>query len=241
MRGPSSGFPNDSTVPLLVAFVLALAFLGGVVAVGLSDGADSPPAASTTDTIPVFEEEDTPRVTLTLDTAGGGKGTVRVAGEPRRCSAECDFEMDRETSVTIIARAASGSKFVTWTGACGGGRICTIYMDRSRTVTALFTSTAPPPPPPPTMDCADGLDNDSDGFPDDADPECFTGKSEAGDADPLLDDLNPPEDDVPPPPPPPVVQPPVVPPPVIPPPPPVVLPPPPPPPEPEPEPGLDQP
>ena len=46
MMGSSGpGFPNDSTLPLLAAFVLALAFLGGVVAVGLSDGADSPPAA----------------------------------------------------------------------------------------------------------------------------------------------------------------------------------------------------
>jgi hypothetical protein len=224
---PNAGFPNDSTLPLLAAFVLALCFLGGVVAVGLSDGADGTPAASTTDTIPVFEEEPTPRVTLTLDTAGGGKGTVRVAGEERVCSAECNFEMDRETSVTIIARAAGGSKFVTWTGSCGGGRICTLYMDRSRTVTALFTSTAPVAPPP-TADCKDGLDNDSDGFPDDADPDCFTGKSEAGDeADPLLDDVAPEPEVAPPPPvaPQPVVPPPVVPPPVVPPPPPVDLPP----------------
>lgn len=231
MGGPSSGFPNDSTLPLLAAFLLALAFLGGVVAVGLSDGADSPAAAATTDTIPVFQEEPTPRVTLTLDTAGGGKGTVRVAGEPRVCSAECNFEMDRETSVTIIARAAKDSRFVSWTGACGGGRICTIYMDRSRTVTALFTSTAPVAPPPPVADCSDGLDNDSDGFPDDADPECFTGSREAGeDDDPLLDgdgslpaEDPTPEEPVAPPPvvqPPPVVPPPVVPPPVVPPPPP---------------------
>jgi hypothetical protein len=221
---PNAGFPNDSTLPLLAAFVLALCFLGGVVAVGLSDGSDAPAAASTTDTIPVFEEEPTPRVTLTLDTAGGGKGTVRVAGEKRVCTAECNFEMDRETSVTIIAHAAAGSKFVTWTGACGGGRICTLYMDRSRTVTALFTSTAPVAPIA-TADCKDGIDNDSDGFADDADPDCFTGDTEAGDGtDPLLDAPPPP-----PPPPLPVAPQPVIPPPVVrpPPPPPVASPPPP--------------
>ena len=237
MSGSGPGFPHDSTLPLLAAFVLALAFLGGVVAVGLSDGAESPAAVATTDTVPIFEEA-TPRVTLTLDTAGGGKGTVRVAGEPRVCSAECKFEMDRETSVTIIARASAGSKFVSWTGECGGGRICTIYMDRSRSVTALFTSTAAPPPPTPTADCADGLDNDSDGFPDDADPDCFTGTSEAGaDADPLLDEGVAPDEVAPPPP---AAQPPAaVPPPVAPPPPPPVAPPPPP--SPEPDPGLDEP
>ena len=69
------------------------------------------------------------------------RGTARSASRASRACApaECSFKMDRETSVTIIARAAAASKFVTWTGACGGERICSIYMDRSRSVTALFT------------------------------------------------------------------------------------------------------
>jgi hypothetical protein len=224
MSSSGRGFPNDSTLPLLVALVLALAFLGAVVAIGLSDGASGAPASAKTsteslaDTTPVVE---TPRVTLVLDTAGQGKGTVRVVGDPRRCSGECRFRLDRDTSATIIASPASGATFVSWTGTCGGGRICTVLMDRSHTATALFNRKEQPvdPTAPTANECSDGIDNDADGFIDGDDDDCLLGNSEFP-TDPTVT-----------PPPPPVVPvqpPPVVPPPVVP-PPPVVVPPPPPP------------
>jgi hypothetical protein len=224
MAGSDPGFPNDSTLPLLVAFVLALAFLGIVVAIGLSDGADGAPASAKTstdslaDTTPV---DELPKVTVTLDTAGAGRGTVRVAGEPRVCSAECRFRLDRDISVTVIARAAPGSTFVTWTGSCGGGRFCTLLLDRSRTATALFSVKEKPqeiePAVPEGPDCEDKIDNDGDGKVDIEDDDCLLGENE----DPAA--VTP--DDVAPPPvapvqPPPVVMPPVVPPPPPPPPPP---------------------
>jgi len=208
---------DDSTIPLLSALLLALAFLGIVVAIGLTDGPDTPAAASSTTTTAAAAPEGdipTPLVTLTLDTAGEGKGTVRVAGMPKVCSQACSFKVDQDTSVTIIARSAPGSRFVSWTGSCGGGRICTILMDKSITYTALFAlpSDSTPELVVPEPDCSDGLDNDDDGYADDADVECFTGNSEAPLDDPgaTFDDAAPP----------PVVPPPVVPPPVVPPPPP---------------------
>ena len=217
---------DDSTIPLLSALLLALAFLGIVVAIGLTDGPDAPAAASSTTTTAAGGPQGdilTPLVTLRLDTAGEGKGTVRVAGMPKVCGQACSFKVDQDTSVTIIARSAPGSRFVSWTGSCGGGRICTILMDKSQTITALFSlpSDSTPEPVAPEPDCTDGLDNDDDGYADDADVECFTGNSEAP-----LDDPGATFDDVAPPPVarPPVVPRPVVPPPVVPPPPPPVVP-----------------
>jgi hypothetical protein len=226
---PDSGPFGGSTLPLLLAFVLALAFLGVVVAIGLSEHPDTSQAASTTETndIPAGDLP-TPRVTLILGTAGEGRGTVRVAGQPRVCTTECSFRIDQDTSVTIIARAAAGSKFVSWTGSCGGGRICTVTMDQARRATALFAlptdENAAQAPVPAVPDCTDGLDNDGDGFVDDADVECFTGDSEAGN-----DDSAPDLPGAPTRPPAPVAPPPVVIPPPPPPPPPFVAPPPPPP------------
>ena len=228
MSSSGPGFPHDSTLPLLVAFLLALAFLGVVVAIGLSDGADGAPAAKTaTDSLADTQIEETPRVTLALDTAGEGRGTVRVAGEPRVCSGECRFTFDRDTSVTIIARAAPGSKFVSWTGSCGGGRICTVLLDRSINATALFSVKAAEPPEVPTSegpDCEDKVDNDGDGTVDIEDEECLLGSTESG-----VDPADIPRNETVAPPPGTPVQPPpvVVPPPVVP-PPPVVVPPPPP-------------
>jgi hypothetical protein len=228
MSSSGPGFPNDSTLPLLAALVLALAFLGAVVAIGLSDGADGSPVSAKTSTESLADTtvDETPHVTLVLDTAGEGKGTVRVAGEGRVCSGECRYRLDRDTSVTIIASPARGSTFVSWTGTCGGGRICTVLLDHSHTATALFSRKEQPvdPTAPTAAECSDGVDNDADGFIDGDDDDCLLGDSEF------------PTDPTPPPPPPPPVAPvqpapvvpaPVVPPPVV--PPPVVVPPPPPP------------
>ena len=210
---PNTGFPNDSTLPLLAAFVLALAFLGGVVAVGLSDGADGrPPRRRRTRS---RSSRRSPRRASRSRSTRPAAARARCGSPARSACAprECNFEMDRETSVTIIARAAEGSKFVT--------------LDRRMRRRAHLHDLHGPlahgrprcsprrhrlPPPVPTADCRDGLDNDSDGFPDDADPECFTGDTEAGDeGDPLLDDGTLPAED--PTPAQPVAPPPVVPPP----------------------------
>ena len=185
MASSGPGFGSDSTIPLLTAFLLALAFLGVVVAIGLSDGADGAPATAKTstdslaDTTPV---DELPKVTLTLDVAGAGRGTVRVAGEPKVCSKECSFRLDRDVSVTIIARAAPGSTFVTWTGSCGGGRFCTVLTDRSQTATALFSVKEKELPEEPVVpegpDCEDKIDNDGDGKTDIDDDDCLLGEYE---------------------------------------------------------------
>jgi hypothetical protein len=226
---PSPGFPSDSTLPLLAAFVLALAFLGVVVAIGLGDSSSArgKPVASSTTTqqrTPLLADEVP--VLLLVSTAGDGQGTVRVNGEPHDCSNDCRFKFPRDDTVRLVAREAAGSTFVGWTGNCEGGRTCDQIMDGPRSVTALFGKKTPPPAETaPTTECDDGLDNDGDGLVDGEDGDCLIGETED------------PGNAVPPPPPPIVPQPvvpqvPVVPPPPPPPPPPVVEPPPPPPPPP---------
>jgi beta-lactam-binding protein with PASTA domain len=46
--------------------------------------------------------------------------------------------------VTLTARAASGSTFTGWSGACTGGSACTVTMDAAKQVTAVFASFKPP-------------------------------------------------------------------------------------------------
>jgi hypothetical protein len=206
---------------LLAAFILAVAFLGAVVAYGLGGGggataaqvtATTPTTRTTTppgSTTPVVEEV---QVTLGVTTAGDGHGMIRIGGALRDCSDLCRIKVVQGTSETISARPASGSTFVGWTAPCDAPRTCIVSMDMSRLLTALFALK----PAQPTSECADGIDNDGDGLVDDADPDCSLGDTES----------------TPPPAPPPPVN---LPPPVIlppPPPPPVILPPPPPPPPP---------
>jgi len=212
---PGSGFPHDSTLPLLTAFLLALAFIGGVVALmkDRSSGA-RPVATTTTRTTALPAPAATPdapavRVTLTVSTAGDGRGRIRIGSELRNCSEEdCRLSFDQGEDITLAARPAADSTFVGWTGSCSSPRVCRVRMDRSQALIALFASDKAAAPSSPDAECSDDFDNDGDDLIDDLDPECVIGDSETPEEDPL--------DDVPlpvTPPPPPVVPPPVAPPP----------------------------
>ena len=48
----------------------------------------------------------------------------------------------------LEARAASGSAFAGWSGACAGSGPCDVSMGAERSVTAAFVATGPPAPPP---------------------------------------------------------------------------------------------
>lgn len=192
MADPPSdkGFPYDSTLPLLAAFVGALTFLGLIGALlsgGTADPGAGRAAAATTQTATEPIATTTPatptvavvHVTLTLGVLGDGKGTIGIGGESRDCSDECSLRVDQGSSVRLDARPTSGSTFVGWTGACGNTRKCSLTMDKSRSATALFTLATPSTPPSSsTGDCHDGIDDDGDGYIDDADPDCVDGNTE---------------------------------------------------------------
>jgi len=192
------GFPYDSTLPLLAAFAAACAFLGLVVVIVGGDSSGSGAQAASTTAQTTTETSTTPppdivvaEVTLTVATAGDGSGMIDVDGTSRDCSDECRSRVEEGTSVTLIARPAAGSRFVSWTGSCGSPRRCSLTMDRARSATALFTLAAPVDSDPAAADdCDDGIDIDADGLLDGEDPDCLDGDSE----DPL-----PPADASPPP------------------------------------------
>lgn len=54
------------------------------------------------------------------------------------CGSECSAAFDAGTVVTLWAIPFSGSVFEGWTGACSGGSVCVVTMDRARSVTARF-------------------------------------------------------------------------------------------------------
>ena len=228
---------GSSTLPLAVAFLLGLAFLGAVVAIVKSGGTPAQVAATATTEDPVYTTptEQTARVSLLIEIAGGGRGKVSIDGVLRDCSDGCRLRPYQASTVDLVAHQAKGSTFVGWTGSCGSTRHCLLNMGRSHTATALFTDNTPTLPSggASTSECHDGFDNDGDGAIDAADYDCAIGTTETPDEPVVTTPAVPP---------PPVITPPpvVLPPPVAPPPPPPVFddspPPPPPPPPPAPPP-----
>ena len=87
---------------------------------------------------------------LSVVTAGAGKGTVRSSPAGIDCGAACSALIDDGSEVALAATPAAGSAFAGWSGAgCGGTAGCQVTMEADRTVTATFNpapgprSTAP--------------------------------------------------------------------------------------------------
>jgi hypothetical protein len=76
--------------------------------------------------------------TLMVTTAGSGSGSVTGTGI--NCGVTCSSDYDDSTVVTLTATAASGSRFIGWSGACTGGGTCTVTMSEARNVTASFVA-----------------------------------------------------------------------------------------------------
>ncbi|RUQ40391.1 MAG: hypothetical protein EKK69_05595, partial [Candidatus Competibacteraceae bacterium] len=81
-----------------------------------------------------------PRYTLTVSKAGTGSGTVASNPAGISCGTDCSESYTSSTAVTLTARAASGSTFAGWSGACTGtASTCKVSMDAAKEVTATFT------------------------------------------------------------------------------------------------------
>src|SRR6185503_16369186 len=56
------------------------------------------------------------------------------------CSGACSLSVTRGIAVTLTARAAAGSGFKGWGGACAGTADCVVTMSAARAVTATFAT-----------------------------------------------------------------------------------------------------
>jgi YD repeat-containing protein len=79
------------------------------------------------------------QVTLTVQKAGDGTGTVTSSPAGIDCGADCTQDYDQNTQVTLTANPDTGSTFAGWSGdGCSGTDTCTVTMDTDTTVTATF-------------------------------------------------------------------------------------------------------
>jgi uncharacterized protein (DUF2141 family) len=78
--------------------------------------------------------------TLTVAKAGTGSGTITSSPAGISCGAECWHTYAQGTVVTLSQTAATGSRFVGWSGACGGTSSCQVTMDAAKSVVATFSA-----------------------------------------------------------------------------------------------------
>jgi hypothetical protein len=78
-----------------------------------------------------------------LTVAVSGKGGVSSSDKVFSCPSKCYGVYAPGASVTLTARANSGSSFSMWGGACAGNALtCTVPMNAESSVTAIFISAA---------------------------------------------------------------------------------------------------
>jgi Divergent InlB B-repeat domain len=76
--------------------------------------------------------------TITVTKSGSGDGTVTSNPTGLSCGSSCAVSYPSGALVTLTATAASGSRFVGWSGGCSGTGACTIVGNSSLTVSATF-------------------------------------------------------------------------------------------------------
>jgi Divergent InlB B-repeat domain/PASTA domain len=75
---------------------------------------------------------------IAVSKLGRGKGRVTSSPGGIACGRACTHGYASGTSVTLKAKAAEGSKFSGWSGACKGTRSCRITTNHSASVKAKF-------------------------------------------------------------------------------------------------------
>jgi len=75
---------------------------------------------------------------LKVNIAGGGQGSVTSSPAGINCPSKCVFGFPDGTGVTLTAKAATGSVFTGWGGACSGTGTCSVTLTASESVTATF-------------------------------------------------------------------------------------------------------
>lgn len=77
--------------------------------------------------------------TLTVAPVGSGSGAVTAEPSGIDCGSICWHGFAPGTSVTLTPTPQADSSFVGWSGACTGTGACTVTMDQTESVTAVFT------------------------------------------------------------------------------------------------------
>ena len=114
---------------------------------GESPYSDEVCAASASATAPAPSPEPSPSPSpynIAVLKAGTGAGTVVSTPGGINCGTDCDEAYGSGTMVTLTASAASGSKFVGWSGGCAGTSSCTVIGNSAVLVTATFDIFIPP-------------------------------------------------------------------------------------------------
>jgi hypothetical protein len=82
--------------------------------------------------------------TLSISLAGSGSVKSKAAGI--ECAASCSPSIAAGTKLTLTAKAATGSTFSGFSGACTGIGPCKVQMSEAHSVTATFAKVAVPAP-----------------------------------------------------------------------------------------------
>ena len=80
-----------------------------------------------------------PQYMLSVNASPAGVGTVNYSG--KSCSTSCSAGYTGGDQVVLTATPANGYAFSNWTGACSGTGACSLTMDASKSITALFAPT----------------------------------------------------------------------------------------------------
>ncbi|MBE0427920.1 MAG: DUF1566 domain-containing protein [Nitrospirae bacterium] len=75
---------------------------------------------------------------LAVYKGGTGTGTVKSSSAGISCGSDCTEAYDAGTVVSLTAIPDESSTFGGWSGACTGTGTCTVTMDASKSVTAMF-------------------------------------------------------------------------------------------------------
>lgn len=79
------------------------------------------------------------KLSLTVDRAGDGSGTVNLSPNNIDCNSDCTEYYNIDTEITLTATADYGSTFIGWSDEnCTGTEPCVLSMDTDKTITATF-------------------------------------------------------------------------------------------------------
>jgi len=96
-------------------------------------------------TVDVATYDAPARTVIQVIKRGAGAGTVTGLGGKIACGATCTADVTPSQSMTFTATPAKGSRFMSWDGACAGlQRTCTIALEQSDAVTAVFDKVRKP-------------------------------------------------------------------------------------------------
>jgi List-Bact-rpt repeat protein len=96
------------------------------------------PTTTTTSTSTTTTTTTSSDYTIAITKSGNGDGTVTSSPTGISCGTSCAVSYPAGTLVTVTAAAASGSRFVGWSGGCSGTGSCTVVGNSAVTVSATF-------------------------------------------------------------------------------------------------------